>query len=131
MTSGKEAMLYPPMTAAARLDSKMVRRMERMETLEERYAGDPVLLRLYEKKLPKPGWAGMKDEVEQRFSAATRKRQGRGSRGRPFERKHPAPSQGTARLNGDQEGAEDRDVDESPFGRVESGVGSGNGDQPG
>ena len=39
----------------------------RGETLEERYAGDPELLALYKKKLPKPGWAGVRDACEKEY----------------------------------------------------------------
>ena len=39
----------------------------RGETLEERYAGDPALLALYKKKLPKPGWAGVRDACEKEY----------------------------------------------------------------
>ncbi len=37
------------------------------ETLEERYADDSQLLRLYKRKLLKPGWAGKKDAVEKEY----------------------------------------------------------------
>ena len=33
-------------------------------TLEERYANDPWLLKLYKEKLLEPGWAGELDSVE-------------------------------------------------------------------
>jgi hypothetical protein len=37
------------------------------ETLEQRYADDPELLRLYKKKLPMRGWAGKKDATEKEY----------------------------------------------------------------
>ena len=59
------------------------------ETLEVRYAGDPRLLGLYQKNLPRAGWAGATDNVERRFVAATRRALGRRPRGRPFQPKTP------------------------------------------
>ncbi len=76
-------------------------------TIEERYADDPVLLRLYTKKLPLAGWAGLKDKVERSFSAATNKALGRGQRGKPFQSKTPAPSQQGERLKRDLSKVED------------------------
>lgn len=38
-----------------------------METLKDRYKDDPILLRLYRKKLPKRNWAGRKDDVEKEY----------------------------------------------------------------
>ena len=80
------------------------------ETLEERYAGDPVLLRLYTKKLPQAGWAGLKDKVERSFSAATNRALGRGQRGKPFQPKTPAPSQHTVALDPDLSKVEDLEI---------------------
>lgn len=37
------------------------------ETLEARYAGDEALLALYQKKLPRKGWAGMLDCTEREY----------------------------------------------------------------
>ena len=39
----------------------------RGETLEQRYAGEPDLLALYRRKLPKPGWAGVRDACEKEY----------------------------------------------------------------
>ena len=38
-----------------------------METLEERYRGDPEFLEWYKRKLLEPGWAGSLDEAEYRY----------------------------------------------------------------
>ncbi len=37
------------------------------QTLEEEYADDPILLKLYKKKLGKRGWAGVKSKNEVQF----------------------------------------------------------------
>lgn len=82
----------------------------KVTTLEERYVGDPRLLRFYQKKLPQAGWAGATDEVERRFIAATRKAQGRKPRGRPFQPQTPVPSQRRAPLKQDLSKVEDAHV---------------------
>lgn len=76
-------------------------------TLEEQYADDPVLLRLYKKKLVIPGWAGLKDKMERRFSAATRRALGKKPRGKSFRAKPLAPSQHGERLERNLDGVED------------------------
>ena len=81
-----------------------------MMTLEERYTGDPVLLRFYSENLPKAGWAGATDNVERRFVAATRRAQGRQARGKPFQPKTPSPSQRPARLEMGLDEVDDTDV---------------------
>ncbi len=84
--------------------------MKTQETLEERYADDLELLRFNQKKLLIAGWPGLKDDVEKAFIAATRKALGRKPRGRPFQRKTPAPSRRRARLDRDVSRVEDLDV---------------------
>lgn len=37
------------------------------KTLEQQYAADPRLLRLYKLRLLKPGWAGKRDATEREF----------------------------------------------------------------
>ena len=77
------------------------------EALEQRYASDIILLRLYQKKLPKAGWPGATDDVERQFVAATRREQGRKPRGRPFSQKPHAPPQRSAWLvRGEEEFAD-------------------------
>ena len=39
----------------------------KVETLEERYREDPVLLEFYQKKLLIPGWAGVLDDCEREY----------------------------------------------------------------
>jgi hypothetical protein len=42
------------------------------ETLDERYADDPVLLRLHERNLPHHGWAGRLDCTEREYMRRSR-----------------------------------------------------------
>lgn len=44
------------------------------KALINRYAGDPGLLALYKKKLPKRGWAGRMDAVEREYVRWARRR---------------------------------------------------------
>ena len=39
----------------------------KVETLEERYRDDPVLLEFYQKRLLIPGWAGVLDDCEREY----------------------------------------------------------------
>ena len=76
----------------------------------ERYRDDPEVLALYTKKLLKPGWAGVKDDVERQFVAATRRVLGRRPRGKPYQPKTPSPSQRPAPLVRDVDEVDDPDV---------------------
>jgi hypothetical protein len=40
-----------------------------MKSLDEEYASDPVLLRIYKKNLLIPGWAGEVDDIEAAYIA--------------------------------------------------------------
>ena len=76
MTPSQTSTLRPPCESVQAVFSggQVGEATSPAEALANRYAGDPALLRMYLRNLPRRGWAGSMDALERTYAKWVRRR---------------------------------------------------------